>query len=229
MADFSRQGLKKNELEDFILKTADWAKNNRQLFSGVSLTAAAVVALTVFFFARYHMVRLRADEKLAYGQANYFQGKAQDAMGIFDEIISQYPGTAAAYKSRLHKATYLLEMRQFDEAEKIILPAVEEGKPKTIIPLAMSVLGAIRENAGKYKEAISAYNTFLDNYPEHFFAPKIYESLARVYELNGSPQDARATYEKLATLYPASAWAQRAQARIASITGAQQQAAEKLK
>ena len=34
MADFSRQGLKKNELEDFILKTADWAKNNRQLFSG---------------------------------------------------------------------------------------------------------------------------------------------------------------------------------------------------
>jgi len=169
MADFSRHELKKNELEDIVLKIADVAKNNRQLFSGVSLTIVVLIALAIFVFVRFQAVKVRAEEKLAFAQANFFQGKPQDAMGIFDEIINQYPGTAAAYKSRLHKATYLLEMQKYDEAEKTILPVTENGKPKTIIPLAMSLLGAIRENSGKYKEAISAYNTFLDNYPEHFF------------------------------------------------------------
>ncbi len=91
MADFSKQGLKKNELEDVIINTVDWAKNNRQLFNGVSLTAVIVLAIAIFFFTRYHTVRLRADEKVAFAQANYFQGKTQDAIGIFDEIISQYP------------------------------------------------------------------------------------------------------------------------------------------
>ncbi len=53
-----------------------------------------------------------------------------------------------------------MDTQRYDEAEKTILPVVEDGKPKTIIPLAMSVLGAIRENAGKYKEAITTYNSF---------------------------------------------------------------------
>ena len=31
MSDMTRQELKKNELEDFVIKSVDWVKNNRQL------------------------------------------------------------------------------------------------------------------------------------------------------------------------------------------------------
>ena len=222
MADFSRQGLKKNELEDLILGLADWAKNNRQLFSGIAATVAAVIALTIFFFARYHIAMARADDKLAFAQANFYQGKDQEGVRISEEIMNQYAGTAADYKARIQKANYLLEIQKYDEAETTIMPVVEKGKPKTIIPLAMAVLGAIQEDAGKYKVAINTYNSFLDNYPEHYITPKIYESLARVYEITGSTQDAKTTYEKLAALYPSSGWAQRAQERIAAISNYRQ-------
>jgi len=218
MADFSRQGLKKNELEDVVLWAVNWAKSNRQLFNGIAGILAVSIALTVFFFIRYHTVRERANDKLSFAQANFLQGKPQDGAKILDEIINQYPGTTADYKARLQKAEYLFDLQDYAGAEKAITPVIEKGRPKTVIPLAMSVLGAVRENAGNYREAIATYNAFLDNYPEHFLTPKIYESLARVYEITGSTQDARSSYEKLATLYPSSPWAQRAQERIAALS-----------
>jgi len=217
MPDMSRNQLKENELEDFILTSVEWVKNNRQLASSIAGIATAVIALTAFFFIRYHSVLERANDKLSFAQANIFQGKTEDALKLLDEIISQYPGSAADYKARLQKAEYLLQIRNFDEAQRVIMPVVEKGKPKLIIPLAISVLGATRESSGKYKDAIETYNLFLDKYPEHFLTPKIYESLARVYEISGSLQDAKTTYEKLATLYPSTAWAQRAQGRLMAL------------
>jgi len=178
MADYSRQGLKKNELEGLLVWAADWIKQNRQLFSTIAGTAAVVVALTIFFFARYHIVRARADDKLAYAQGYFNQGKSQEALGIFDEIINSIPGTSADYKARFNKAMYLSEVRKFDEAEKPFCRPLKKAKPKTIIPLAMSVLGAIRENAGKYQQAITVYNNFLDTYPSTIYRPR-YTNLSR--------------------------------------------------
>lgn len=222
MADVFRQGLKKNELEDFVVKAVNWAKSNKQFFNGIAGTIAVVIVFAIFFFARFHAARLRANDKLSYAQANFMQGKTQDGLNILDGIIAQYPGSAADYKARIQKAEYMVGIQNFNEAEKTIIPVVEKGKPKIIIPLAMSMLGAIKEDAGKYKEAIATYNTFLDNYPDHFLTPKIYESLARVYEITGATQDAKSTYEKLETLYPSTEWAQRAQERIMAITNAPQ-------
>lgn len=220
MSDMSRHNLKKNELEDFVLKIAEWIKNNRQLAGSIAGIAGLVILLTIFVAARYHTVRLRADEKLAFAQANFFQGKQQEGAAIFDEIITQYPGTNADYKARLQKAAYLLEMQSYDEAEKVVTPVTEKGKPANIKPMAMSLLGAIRENAGKYNEAAATYSAFLDTYPEHYYTPKIYESLARVYELSGAMDSARSTYEKLSTLYPSTAWSARAQERISALVNA---------
>jgi tetratricopeptide (TPR) repeat protein len=218
MSDMTRHQLKKNELEDFVLKSVDWIKNNRQLAGTVAGTVVFVLALAVFFFIRYNLVWARANDKLSFAQANFFQGKPEEGIKIFNEIIAQYPGTVADYQARMQKAIYLAETHNFTEAEQTIMPAVENGKPKTVLPLAASILGAVRENAGKYKEAAEAYNSFLDKYPEHFLSPKIYESLARIYEISGSTQDAKTTYEKIVTLYPASPWAQRAQQRITAVS-----------
>jgi len=217
MPDMTRQHLKKNELEDFVIKSVEWVKSNRQLASSIGGSAAVALILIIFFFVRFHTVRLRAEEKLSFAEASFYQGKQQDGVRIVDEIISQYPGTNAEYQARLQKTLYLLEIHDYDAADKTIIPVTQSGKPGTIVPIAMSLLGAIKENAGKYGEAIQAYNEFLDRFPEHYYAPKIYESLARVYEITGSMENAKATYEKLATLYPSSAWSAKAQERIAAI------------
>jgi TolA-binding protein len=46
-------------------------------------------------------------------------------------------------------------------------------------------------------------------------APEAHASLARLQELAGTPELARATYEKISLLYPETTWAMLAKARIA--------------
>lgn len=219
MSNTARSDLKKNELADIVVIAANWIKENQSLFFSFAGTAALIIVFAVFFFARYHSLGSRADDKFAMGQAMLFQGQPDQGLSILDEIINRYPRTVAASQARLTKAQFLIEKGKFDEAEKTILPATENARPKIIIPLALSVLGTIRENAGKYKEAIAVQTAFLDKFPEHFLAPRAYESLARLYELTGSLTEAKTAYEKLATLYPSSLWAQRAQERIKALSG----------
>jgi TolA-binding protein len=227
MADISRHDLKKNELADFIVIGITWIRNNRNLFFSIAGTVLAVVILAVFFFTRYLALGQRAEDRLSIAQGQLAQGRADQALGLLNEIITKYKNTNAATTARMVKAEYLLSQKNYDEAEKTVLPALTAGKPATVIPLAYSLLGTIREDAGKYKEAIDTYSAFLDKYPEHFLAPKIYESLGRVYELTGSAAQARATYEKLATLYPATEWAQRAQNRLSVLPAPPQPQAPK--
>ncbi|MHB9155277.1 MAG: YfgM family protein [Endomicrobiales bacterium] len=214
MSDISRHQLKKNELADFVVAAVTWIRENRSVFLSVAGTCLLILALGTFFLVRLETLKVRAADRLSMAEGMMYQGQPDQGLKLLDEIITRYSRTVAASRARMVKADYLVSRKQYDDAEKAILPVVENGVPKTIIPLAMSVLGTIREDAGKYKEAIALCTSFLDTYPEHFLAPRIYESLGRLYELSGSTAEAKATYEKLATLYPASPWAQQAQERV---------------
>lgn len=215
MAELSnRQRLKKNELEDLVITAVHWTKNNRMLFFSIAGIVLGAGILSFFFFTTYNEIKIRASDKLSMAQGSLSQGQTAQAIGMIDEVITKYPNTASAFQARLSKAEYLNSQKKYDEAQALVMPVIEGGNPKTIIPLALSILGTSQENAQKYKEAAETYNKFLDKYPDHFLAPKTYESLGRVYELINSPAEAKAVYEKLALLYPASAWSKRAQERI---------------
>jgi tetratricopeptide (TPR) repeat protein len=213
-----RQQLKKDALAELVLASAEWIKNNRSLFLTIAGTVLGVIFLVAFFFTRFHATRVVANEKLAVAQGQLYSGQPAQGMQLLDDIINRYSQSPVAFKARLTKADFLLVQQNYAEAEKTLLPVTEKGKPASIIPLAFSLLGTAQEDAGKYNDAIKAYTTFLDRYPDHFLAPKMYESLGRVYELTGARDEARATYEKLITLYPATGWSQRAQERLTALT-----------
>ncbi|MBN1823197.1 MAG: tetratricopeptide repeat protein [Endomicrobiales bacterium] len=217
MSQISRRELKKNELEDLVIKTAEWIKNNRQLFTVAAASVIFLILFGVFFFYRFHVARARANDKLAFAESHIFSGQIDRGLGLLDEIISQYSGTSAAAQARLLKADYFVDSRKYEDAASILSPIIASGKPKRLVPFAVSFMGLINENRGKYDEAVSAYLEFLDKYPEHFLTPKIYESLGRVYEIKGSVEDAKTTYEKLTALYPVTGWAKRAQERLAAL------------
>lgn len=221
--NFSRHNLNKNELAEIVLKAVEWIKNNRNLFYAVSATILGVIIIAVFFAARLQTMKTRGEEKLAMAQGLLYQGQADQGMGLLDELINSYSIAGLGYKARMIKSDFLAMQRNYPLAEQTLLPVTQSGKPKKIVPLALASLGIIQESQAKYNEATATYNAFLDKYPDHFLAPKVYESLARVHEITNSPAQARSTYEKIATLYPATAWAQRAQERLSVLPAAQQQ------
>lgn len=210
----SRQQLKKNELANIMVIAVDWIKNNRTTFFTFLAAIFGILMFSVFFFNRYQTMRARAEEKLSMAQGQIQQGQIAQGTATLDDIINSYGGTAASYRARLLKAEYLMHENKFKEAQQTVLPVIDKGKPKEIVPLAYETLGVIQEDEGSFTDALKTYSAFLEKYPEHFLAPKVYESIARIHELTGTPREARSMYEKLATLYPGTAWAQRAQEKI---------------
>jgi len=219
MPDMSRHDLKKNELEDVVVGAVTWIKNNLNLFFSIAVTVLVVFILSIFFFTRYHAIGQRAQDRLSIARGQLAQGHGDQGLALLNEILTKYPDTRASTEARLTKVEYLIIQKNYDEAEKTVLPVVESGKPATVVPLAYVTLGAIQEDSEKFKEAIQTYTRFLDRYPDHFLVPRVYESLGRVNELTASVQDAKAAYEKLATLYPATGWARHAQDRLAILSG----------
>ena len=217
MAHISKHDLKKNELADFVFLAVDWVKNNLNLFYGIAGTVAAVILIMVFVHFRMSSLSERAADKLAVAQSLLYQGQTAQGLAYLDELIASYGNSDTACKARMTKADFLMASGKFADAEQTLLPVALNGKPKTIVPLALSTLGAAQENQGKFPDAAKTYNNFLNDFPDHYFAPKIYESLARVYELSNTPNEARGVYEKIVTLYPSTAWAQRAQERLGFI------------
>lgn len=217
MSQFSRQDLKKNELAEIIGKAVEWITHNRNTFYGISATVAGAIIIAVIFTVRMHDLKIRGGEKLAVAQGLLYQGQAGQGMALLDELISSFSSGEISSKAQLAKAEFFISQRNYKDAEQSVLAVVQNGKPKTVLPLALSMLGVVQENGEKFQEAAATYNSFLDKYPDHFLAPKTYESLARVREVMGQPLEARSTYEKIATLYPGTAWAMHAQERLAAL------------
>ena len=217
MSELSRE-LKKNELEDFVVLIAEWIKHNQSIFFSVAGIIIGFIIFGIFFFSQFYTLNNRASEKLAFGQSMLYQGQAEQGSKLIDEVINQYTKTPAALQAILIKADYLMSLKKNDEAEKLLLTAADKEKPKEIIPLILSSLGSVQENEGKYQQALGTYNSFLTRFPDNYIAPKIYESLGRVYELINSPVEAKAIYEKMVLLYPSTPWATKAQERAMLLT-----------
>jgi len=220
MTHISKHDLKKNELDDLVVLAAGWIKNNLNLFYGICATIAGIILVYVFVQFRMSSLNEVAADKLAMAQSMLYQGQTAQGLALLDELINAYANSDTAGKARMTKADLLMSAGKYADAEQTLLPVALNGKPRCIIPLALSSLGAAQENQGKFADAAKPYHDSLNGFPDHFFAPKIYESLARVYELANTPNEARGVYEKIVTLYPATPWAQRAQERLSMLPNA---------
>jgi TolA-binding protein len=214
-----RHQLKRNELEDFVVKVITWVKNNNTTFFSVAAVVVGIAIFLLFFIARYRQTQKAVSDRLSMAQSQLYQGQTDQGIATLNDIINKFPTSPVAFEARLIKADHLIDAQNYPEAETTLLPVIKNGRPKNVIPLGMSLLGVVYENSQKYKEAIDLYKSFLDQYPSHFLTPKIYESLARVYEITGANDQAVPIYEKLAALYPETGWAKLANARLAALSG----------
>ncbi len=221
--DMSRHELNKNNLAEYMDGSIEWAMNNRNTFYAVAGAIVGLIIFGIFFFSRLQEARLRNEEKLSMAQ---YMVRSNDAsqvgqgMGTLAEVIRADANSSTGIRAAITKANALSAQQNYNDAEATLQEVLNTGKgDKRLLPLASSVLGILYENTGKYQQAIDVYNKCLAKFPNSFLSPRIYESLARVQELSGKAQEAKGTYERIITLYPASAWAANAQERIINISG----------
>jgi tetratricopeptide (TPR) repeat protein len=223
--DMSRHELNKNQLADYIDSGIDWALGNRNTFYAVAGTAAGLLLFGIFFFTRLQEARLRNEEKLS--MADYMvrgndASQAEQGMNMLSEVIRNSPTSSTGLRAAMVKANALMARPDYAGAEAVLVNAIDgKNGDKKLLPFLYSMLGILYENTGKLPQAIGIYNSYLGKFPDHFLTPRIYESLGRAQELSDQQAEAKATYERIVTMYPASPWAQNAQERLINISNMQ--------
>lgn len=189
-----------------------WIKNNRETFIGSLVILVAVAIFAVYFFMHYRGLRDTAWKNLFMAQQAGFGGNLPVAQQQLTAIETSFGSTSAAPYAMLTKGDILFAQAKYKEA------AAEYSKVltnKDLAPFAAYSLGKTKEADGDLPGAQAQYTEFLAKHPEHFIAPEVHSSLARAQLLAGANDLAKTTYEKISLLYPDTAWAMEAKARLA--------------
>lgn len=206
--------LQNKQFSELLNEAILWIKKHRETMISIAAVTAVVIAFAVYFIVHYFDVRKEAEGKLSFGQI-YAMNNANDrALGLFDDIINNYGNTQSAIYAKLFKADLLLRTNNFVESLKLYNDITANNKPENILVFAYIGAGTCSESLGNYNDAIRMYSEALQKYPEHYYAPRIYESLARSYEMSGLFMQTKDIYEKLITLYPGTYYAKKAQEKI---------------
>lgn len=177
------------------------------------------VLLTVWVTSRLTSSRERGWESLSMAMNQVAQGHSDQAAKILDSLLGSQRSGPLAVQALLMKGDLLSAQGKTAEA----LASVREAQRQAVSPeykaLVSIALGNALERAGQSAQAAEQYAAFIAEFPDHFLVPRAYSELARIQAVSGKAPEARATYEKLITLYPATVWAQNAKAALESLRG----------
>lgn len=188
-----------------------WIKKNRETFIGSLVIFLAASIFATYFFMHYRGLRETAWKNLFMAQQAGFGGNTAQAQQQLAAIEASFGSTSAAPFATLTKGDILFAQGKFKEAAAEFSKVLTD---KDLAPFAAYSLGKTKEAEGDLPGAQAQYSDLLSKHPEHFIAPEVHASLARTQEMAGAKDLARTTYEKIALLYPDSAWAMEAKARL---------------
>lgn len=189
-----------------------WIKEHRETLIGSLVIFCGAIIFSLWFFFNYSERRDTAWGTLFRAQQIGYGGNFGEASKLLDAIEANYKNTSAFGFSKLTRGDLLFRENKFKEAA-VEFAAAGTGA-KNLLPFALYNRGKALEAASDLAGAQAQYKDLLAKYPDHYLAPEAHYSLARAYELAGSPLEARTAYEKIALLYSDTNWSASAKAKL---------------
>lgn len=206
----------KKSIMEIISKVIFSLGNKVRIFIVVALTIG-LIFIGAFTYFKSNESNKMSSNKLSEAYASFARGDIRSGFTLVDETIARFPKTTAAYHARLIKADILIEIHKHEEALRILEETLNNGKPKTIKPLASSRIIYVYDSQKNYPKAIFASNEFIKKYPDHFLIKDIYLNLAEYYLLSGSKNDAVKVFNEIAVKFSNTQEAKKAQSRLNDI------------
>lgn len=204
-------------LQNFRRLIKEFYDRYRNWIIGITTAVGIVVALAIIFLIRMKQTREYVENQIVISESHLYQKNYSEAYKILDNIITHYRRTKYAGYAMYLKAKSLYENKDFESTIKLCLEILKIKKPKSVIVPTMYLLGLSYTAINNYDEAIKIFNQIIQNYPNHFYCARVYESLAICYELKGDTQSAKSVYEKMNLLYPGTYWSELAQQKISKL------------
>lgn len=137
----------------------------------------------------------------------------------FKAVAEQYAGTKIGFEAMMELGALYFDHGQPAEAATWFEKAAKEAKGSDQAA-AWAALGHSHENAGKYQDAINAYQKGLNapsNGVDTQLKGELLLSVARSYELSNDSAKARSTYDQIISQLPSSEAARTAEALKAQL------------
>lgn len=211
---WARQQVRRDEIKSVLDKTMDWAAANRGLVlkGGGTLLAALLLGAGAFLHRRH--MQGQAWERLSLAQALAYSGRPDQALEEIEALADELPTSDAAGFGLVFAGDVNYQRGRHAEALELYSRVIDAGRPRAALPLALGNAAIALEASGKAQEAARRAQSFLETYPDHFFAPQVHASLSRALLASGQREQAKAAWQKIVLQYPDTYWASWAQARL---------------
>jgi tetratricopeptide (TPR) repeat protein len=229
-----KRHIKQDEFVTGLQRLVGWTRaHQRELKVGVlvlAVTAALVIGVDVYRDRRqaaaqaafaaaievYHaptQAELQGQPPAGTVHATDAERSAK-AKAAFDTVAEKYPSMEAGRRARYYAALCRMELGELAEADKALAELAQRQGDDDLVPaLARMALADAHRRAGRLDKAADAYRQMADD--ASFALPRDYVlmRLGALLEDAHRPEEAMASYRRLAEEFPASPYAGEARRR----------------
>jgi predicted negative regulator of RcsB-dependent stress response len=183
-----------------------WLKYRTEIVVAIVL---AIMAIAGYGGYRFYSARQEstASEMLATAKT------AHD----YEEVVSQYPKTAAAASAYLLLAEAQRNERKFAESNATLQAFIDKNPKHELVSTAALGIAVNLQSMGKMDEALAAYQQVAAKYPTSFNAPVALISQIALLKAKNQDDAARRVCETVLTQYRESIWAGEAMRQLRTL------------
>jgi TolA-binding protein len=208
--------MQQKPTEIFLQIIKNFYEKYKNWIIGIGTGVIISVLLVVIMIYRIKQTKEYVSQRLLVAESYIYQKNFNEVYKILDEIINHYKNSKHAGYAMFLKANVLYDNKDFVQAKQVCIDFLKIKKPKSVVVPMMYILGQSYLALNDFDNAINVFNEITQKYVEHYYTPRVYESLTFCYELKGDTQSARSIYEKMNILYPNSYWSNIAQQKLAN-------------
>lgn len=232
-----KREIKEDEFASWLEKVIAWGDGHRdEVRIGVGVGVVLLAAFGALAYFQSHRAR-EADrafrEALAAFEAPVAaelspeadrpegqifataEDKYKTAAAAFEGVARRYGSSDVGERASYYAALSRIQLAQYAEAEKTLreLQAGGSGGADLVPELARMALGGVYRRSGETDRAVEAYRGVISNPDSQLPRDYALSCLANTLEDAGRHSEARAAWQELVELFPASVYAPAARAR----------------
>lgn len=197
-----------------IVKLIERIKRHKTSFLSTFIFVAVIAFFIIFAYARIQAINAAASDKLDMATKIIASGNIEQGLSIMDDLMNNYKRTPSAYRAMLMKSNYLINQKNYEQAEQLLNNFIENAVPEIVKPIGYPLLISVYDDNGNIEQAITLSKEFLSKYENNYLAPSVAENLARLYELSDKAEEANQIYKDIVAKYVGTVYANKANDKL---------------
>ena len=241
MKKTERHQMKRDELVTVIERGTFYVESHRRRIvlaaAGVVILAAVVFAARVWWSGREQeasfllgqiietyrapvTASLDTLQQSTQGSKTFAtaEEKNQEIVKRADEILTRFGSSRSSPKALYYKGLALSELKETDEAEKVLQALLTRYPSDFLAPLARYEVARLKETQGNPSEALIQYQTLAEDAQGFFPKEEGLMGVARCQEALGRKGDALKTYRRIVSDFPDSDYQPEARKKVEELS-----------